>query len=68
MTNWEVLFGTPEKTANSLRALMIYHDWEDCESCFMHDKRDGGCLAYAYMDGEIVKDNKRLEWLQEEAS
>ena len=41
MTNWEFYFGTPQRTAETLRKLCDGHDY-DCGGCWYHDLFGGG--------------------------
>lgn len=62
MTNWEAMFGDPEKTAASIENILSHclrEDGKRCHGCLLKESFDtrGGCYK------EDI-----LEWLQEEAS
>lgn len=53
ISNYEKLFGTPEKAARTLKSLDVMH----CEYCLIRDYCGDSCLLYG-------RDDALLEWLK----
>ena len=61
MTNYEKLFGTPERAAESIRS--IRYCAFDCDNC---EFGTSGTPAWCELDGRAVSLDLLLEWLESE--